>query len=116
MLHVLYGADDFRVSEALRALKTSLDPDGMLATNTSVLAGRGLAPHVLIQHASAMPFLGQARLVIVEGLLTALGSRRGVTETWQPFVDFVPQLPEGSHVVLVEPPPGDRERGPASSA
>ena len=56
MLHVLYGTDDFRVSEALRALKASLDPDGMLATNTSVLAGRGLTPHVLIQHASAMPF------------------------------------------------------------
>ncbi len=110
MLHVLYGSDEFRASEALRALKASLDTDGMLATNTSVLGARGLTPQTLTQHAAALPFLASSRLVIVEGLLSALGSRRGVVDTWQPFIDFVPQMPETTHVVLLEPP-GGRDSG-----
>ena len=106
MLHVLYGADEFRANEALRDLKASLDSDGMLLTNTSVLAARGLTPETLIQHAAAMPFLSPARLVIVEGLLTALGSRRGVVDAWQALIDFLPQMPESTHVVMIEPPAG----------
>lgn len=110
MLHVLYGPDEFRASEALRLLRGKLDEDGSLSTNTSTLAGRNLKPHELIQHASALPFLAPARLVIVEGLLTAAGGRKGVVEAWQSFLDFLPLMPETNHVVLLEPPPR-RERG-----
>ena len=105
MLHIFHGTDEFQMSEALRALRAELDPGGMLATNTSTLAGRGLTPDQLIQHAAAVPFLGGARLVIVEGLLRALGNRRGVVDAWQKFIDFLPHMPESSHVVLLEPPP-----------
>ena len=109
MLHVYYGADDFRSSEALAALRASLDDDGMLSTNTSVLAGRGLTQQLLTQHATAVPFLAGARLVIAEGLLTALGSRRGLTEEWRPFVDALPLLPPSNHLVLIEPAPRGRD-------
>jgi DNA polymerase-3 subunit delta len=105
MLHVYYGADDFRSGEALAELRRSLDGDGMLSSNTSVLAGRGLKPGELTQHAMAAPFLAESRLVIVEGLLTALGSRRGVADEWQPFLDAAAQLPPSNHVVLIEPAP-----------
>lgn len=104
MLHVFYGTDEFQISEAVRALRTELDPEGMLSTNTSTLAGRGLTPDQLIQHAAAVPFLGGARLVIVEGLLGALGNRRGVVDTWQKLLDFIPHMPETSHVVMIELP------------
>jgi DNA polymerase-3 subunit delta len=110
MLHILYGSDEFQVSEALRALRGELDPEGMLSTNTSTLAGRGLTPDQLIQHAAAVPFLGDTRLVLVEGLLHALGSRRGVVESWQKLIDFLPQMPQSSHVVLVEIPPARDSR------
>ena len=73
MLYVFYGPDEFRASEALAELRTSLDGEGMLATNTTELTGRGLRPGDLVQHAMAAPFMGDARLVIVDGLLTALG-------------------------------------------
>jgi DNA polymerase III delta subunit len=109
MLHVYYGADDFRSSEALAALRASLDDDGMLSTNTSVLAGQGLTQQVLTQHATAVPFLAGARLVIAEGLLTALGSRRGLTEEWRPFIDSLPLLPPSNHLVLIEPVPRSRD-------
>jgi DNA polymerase-3 subunit delta len=97
------GSDDFRLREAYHALRTSLDGDGMLSTNTTVLAPRGLSPTELIQHLSTMPFLASARLVVVEGLLVSLGSRRGVTEQWQPLLDFLPVMPEMNHLVLLEP-------------
>ena len=117
MLHVIFGDDEFRASEALRALKAAIDTDGSLATNTSVLAARGLTPQTLIQNAAAIPFLSPSRLVVVEGLLTALGSRRGVVEAWQQVVDFVPLMPDSNHVVFLEPPKkrDDRGRGVGSS-
>lgn len=110
MLHLYTGSlapredsDAFRLHEAYEALRRDLDGDGMLATNTAALAARGLTPDVLVQHLSTAPFLGPARLVSVEGLLTSLGSRRGVLEQWQPLVDFLPVMPETSHLVLLEP-------------
>jgi len=123
VLHILHGTDEFRASEALRALRDSLDTDGTLATNTTTLAGRSLSPQEMIQHAAAPPFLAPVRLVVVEGLLTALGSRKGVVDTWQPFLDFLPMMPDTNHVVLLEPPPkksdfgrGNAVRGPLFNA
>ncbi|MEX2446496.1 MAG: DNA polymerase III subunit delta [Dehalococcoidia bacterium] len=116
MLHVIYGEDEFRAAEAVQGLKRSLDTDGSLATNTTVLPARGLTPQTLVQHAAAMPFLSPARLVIVEGLLTALGGRRGVVEAWQPFLDFLPSMPDTNHIVLLEPPPRRNDFGPERSS
>ncbi len=107
MLHVLFGPDEFRAAEALRALRDALDTDGSLASNTTTVPGRNLSPAELIQHASALPFLAPARLVIVENLLTSLGSRRGLVDAWQPFLDFLPSMPETNHVVLIESPKRD---------
>ena len=111
MLHVIFGDDEFRASEALRALKAAIDTDGSLATNTTVLAARGLTPQTLIQHAAAIPFLSPSRLVVVEGLISSLGGRRGVVEAWQQIVDFVPLMPESNHLVLIEPPRKRDDRG-----
>lgn len=117
MLHIYTGSlaarddsDDFRLREAYQALRQSLDSDGMLATNTTVLAARGLTPGELIQHLSTIPFLAPARLVTVEGLLTSLGSRRGLVEQWQPLLDFLPVMPETNHLVLLEPAPEREDR------
>jgi len=122
VLHVIYGPDEFRAAEEVRSIHDALDTDGSLASNTTVVPGRNLSPGELIQHASALPFLAPARLVVVEGLLTTLGRRRGLVDTWQPFLDFLPHMPESNHVVLLEPPPkrGEREddlgKGPLANA
>ena len=47
-LHLYYGRDDFSLREAYDDLRTALDTDGLLATNTTELAGRGLKPAELI--------------------------------------------------------------------
>ena len=97
------GSDEFRLHEAYRALRARLDTDGMLDLNTTDVPARSAKPGQLIELASTVPFLAQARLVVVEGLLASLGSGRGVATEWQPLVDALPGMPDTSHVVLLEP-------------
>ena len=104
------GSDEFRLHEAVQELRAQLDTDGMLGTNTTTLAPRGLAPNEVIQHLSTMPFLASARLVVIEGLIAALGSRRGTLEAWQPLTEFVPLMPETNHLLLIEPAPERDDR------
>jgi DNA polymerase-3 subunit delta len=104
MLYVLHGDDEFRLGEALDALRAELNADGMLATNSSILDGRRLKAAELLQHASALPFLGAARLVLVDGLITAAGRGRAAVERWQPLLDALSTLPPSTTLVLREPP------------
>lgn len=76
MLHVFYGPDSYSRHEAIAALRTELDADGMLATNTTVLDGRRLTLDELMGVCDAMPFLGAYRLVHVQGLLAVAGGER----------------------------------------
>lgn len=78
MIHLLHGKDDYQVRHALAAIRDALAADDdMLASNTTVLDGRGLTPAELLAHATSVPFLAANRLVIVESLLRALGDARG---------------------------------------
>lgn len=78
VIYLLHGPDNYRVRGALAELRASLaTDDGMLASNTAVLNGRDLSPQELLQHATAVPFLAEHRLVIVEGLCAAIGSAKG---------------------------------------
>ena len=63
MLHLYTGPDDFRMREAYARLRASLDVDGMLETNTTLLPPRGLRVDELIQHAMTAPFMAEARVV-----------------------------------------------------
>ena len=79
MIHLLYGKDSYQVSSALSSIRNALAvADDMIASNTTVLEGRNLTPDELLAHATAVPFLAANRLVIVDGLLRALGEvKRG---------------------------------------
>ena len=102
MLHLYFGADEFRIGEALAELRARLDTDGFLGTNTSTPPARGLTPAVLMQHISTLPFLAAARLVVVEGLLASAGGRNAVAE-WTPILEALPALPPTNHLALIEP-------------
>ena len=102
MLHFYFGPDDFRIHEEYGKLRDSLDGDGLLATNTTLPPVRGLRPQELIQQIAAVPFLAEARLVVVEGLLSLLGGGQAVLREWQPLLDVIPELPPTNHLVLLE--------------
>ncbi len=112
MLHLYLGStqanrdsDDFRLREAYRALRARLDTDGMLDLNTAELPVRGLTAEALAGQASTVPFLANARVIVVEGLIVSLGAGRGVADDWQPLLDALPELPDSNHLVLLEPAP-----------
>jgi DNA polymerase-3 subunit delta len=82
VIHLFHGKDDYRVREAVRDVRAKLRAgDDMLESNTSVLDGKGLSADELIAHATATPFLASSRLVIVEGLLAAIGEMRAGKRT-----------------------------------
>jgi DNA polymerase-3 subunit delta len=78
VIYLFYGKDSYRVRGALSELREKLSAgDDMLESNTTVLDGRETTPQELLAHATAVPFLASNRLVIVEGLLKALGEMKG---------------------------------------
>ena len=48
--------------------------------------------------------------MVIEGLIAALGSRRGTLEAWQPLIEFIPLMPETSHLLLLELAPERDDR------
>lgn len=78
MIYLFHGADDYSMREAVRDIRNRLKAgDDMFDSNVSTLDGRTLSPDELLVHATAVPFLSQGRLVIVEGLLGAIGQAKG---------------------------------------
>jgi DNA polymerase-3 subunit delta len=77
VIYVFHGPDSFTLHEALTELKTELDGDGMLSTNTATFEGGQPRPDELLAVCGTLPFMGTHRLVLVEGLLTRFETPRG---------------------------------------
>ena len=111
MLHVFYGEDSFSVRQRLDELRSSLDGDGMLTSNTTVLDGAKTSLAEVTAACDTVPFLSAHRLVIVEGLLSRLGGagrgRRGgrppaAAAAWLPLVEYVSRMPPSTDLVLID--------------
>jgi DNA polymerase-3 subunit delta len=112
MLYILYGADTFSRGEAFSELLASFDNDGALATNAVTLKAAETTPEEVIAASNTPPFLGEHRVVIVEGLLRAAegGTGRGrrkkeaapAAEAWAPLVMFVPTMPQTTVLILID--------------
>ena len=79
MLHILYGRDDFSLSQALQKIKADLGDQEMVAANTSNLDGQRLTLSELRNKCDATPFLASHRLVIVDGLLARFEEKQRKT-------------------------------------
>ncbi len=115
MLYVFYGSDTFSRREAIQSLKRDLDRDGALDTNTTVLAARQAKPDEVFSVCDTAPFLGDCRLVILEGALSRTpSSGRGVRagnagpgsdsegDPWWALVEYAGRMPEQTALVLVD--------------
>jgi DNA polymerase-3 subunit delta len=69
MFYIFHGEDEFSRAEALADLKSRMGDPAWLDLNTNVLDGRKLTLPELIHTCDAIPFFGDRRLVIIEGLL-----------------------------------------------
>ncbi len=77
MLYLLHGDDDLGPEEVLASLRDKLGPREMVDLNTTRLDGSQVSLDELRRICDTLPFLAPRRLVIVEGLITALTPRRG---------------------------------------
>jgi DNA polymerase-3 subunit delta len=79
--------------------------------NTTLLDGRRLTLAELRHACDAIPFLAEKRLVVVEGLLSRLTSRKDrelstvQQEHLDALADYLPRLPKTTRLVLVEEKP-----------
>ncbi len=77
MLYIFHGPEEFLRAEAIQALRGRMGDPSVAGMNTTLLDARRLNLPDLIHAAEAMPFLGDARLVVVDGLLGRLEGRGG---------------------------------------
>jgi DNA polymerase III subunit delta len=121
VLLVFHGEDQFRAREALATLRQELDRDGNLGHNTiryNKDDTRSLTPGDLRAACHAASFFVEARLVIVEGLLSRLsgtsgrggrGGRRSDgnagSGVFDQFLEVFVGLPETTTLVLVDEAP-----------
>ena len=116
MIYLLHGKDDYRVRHAVREIREKLRAaDELFDANAATLDGRTLTPGELLAHATAIPFLSASRLVVVEGLLKALGeikggrrAKKGADDPIEPWRQAASMLgdksamPESTTLVFVE--------------
>jgi len=104
--YVFHGPDEFSLRAQLQNLRSAMGDPSMADLNTTVFDGKQVSAAEVLAAASAMPFLSDKRLVIVEGMLTWL-ARKGAGKTGKAqlddFVAGLPQLPDFARVVFVEP-------------
>jgi len=111
MLHIFYGSDSFSLREEFGELKASLDKDGSLAANVVTFTASKTSPQEVIAACDTAPFLGDHRLVVVDGLFSKNGRSRDlddedddepvVTGGWDALVEYVDDMPETTVLVLM---------------
>ncbi len=83
LIYVLWGTDRFTRDEQVRSLKRRMLAEPFGEYNLSVLGGDDVGVRDVRAVADALPFMGDRRLIVVEGLLGRLagrakpGARRG---------------------------------------
>ncbi len=117
MIYVLYGSDAFSRTEALRTLKRELGVGAEGDTNVTAFDAREATPQEVLAACDTVPFLGERRVVILEGALRQArgGGRRrrsrsaepeteanGEVGPWGVLVEYAGRMPEQTVLVLVD--------------
>ena len=113
MFFILHGNNEFEISERVAEFKQKIGDDAMRDLNITLLDGRRTTLSEIQHAADAIPFLADKRLVIVDGLLTRLASRKAKDgdeatpssaskEFLTGLTAYVPRLPETTRLVFVE--------------
>ena len=113
MFFILHGDNEFEISERLAGFKQKIGDDSLRDLNITMLDGRKTTLSEIQHAADAMPFLADKRLVIVEGLLTRLASRKtkegdeaapsgAAKDFLNSLIEYVPHLPDTTRLVFAE--------------
>ncbi len=114
MLYILIGQDDFSLTQALEKIKREIGDQTVLAASTTTLSSQQATPEQLSTICQTVPFFGERRLVIVQGLLERFEPRRnaprqpkdtrtnGKQNELKSLSACLGNIPESTTVVLLE--------------
>lgn len=87
LIYVLWGSDRFTRDEQVRSLKRRMLSEPCGEYNLTVLRGDDVAVRDVRAVADALPFMGDRRLVVVEGLLSRLRQQQTGGAAWTQHED-----------------------------
>ena len=103
--YVFHGDDEFSSRAQLDTMRNQMGDPATADLNTARLDGKNVSAADVIAAASAVPFLSDRRLVIVDGMLSWLsrkgGGKNAKAET-DVLVEALPTLPDFARVVFFE--------------
>ena len=114
MLYILLGQDDFSRCQWLDEIKGGMGDQALLTANTTTLDGQQMTLDQLRAVCGTVPFLGEKRLVIVNGLLerfeakSKFGRQKKITTAsnhqngYKSLADCISELPDSIVLVLID--------------
>jgi len=114
LLYILWGQDDFSLSQALEEIKRGIGDQTVLLADTTTLDGQQMTLDQLKTVCATFPFMAGRRLVIVKGLLERFEpkgkSRRqkrnaqliNQQSEFKSLVDYVSRIPDSTTLVLID--------------
>ena len=114
MLYVLFGSDNFSLTQELNRIKKCVNDDTSAGANITVLEGSQISLSDLKVTCETLPFLAEKRLVIINGLLKRFDAKAKTTtvkkspratdqiKEWQQIANCINNLPDTTILVLVD--------------
>ncbi len=116
MIRVLFGEDNFSITQALNDIRKSLGSPDLRDANTTVLQGVETSLEQLSAACDTIPFLSEKRLVVMEGLLHSVEPRRrrgrgqqtafkeenSRIAQWKGLADYLNGVPDTTELVFLE--------------
>jgi len=102
VVYLFHGEDEFSIAQAVQGLEARLGDPASAVMNTARLDGRAISLDVLRNAASAIPFIGERRLVIVDSPLAKIDP---VPASHEKFLALLDGLPDSTALILVEHKP-----------
>ncbi|MBX3086273.1 MAG: DNA polymerase III subunit delta [Anaerolineae bacterium] len=103
--YILHGEDEYSLKVELKAIRSKMGDPTLADLNTTLLDGKSTNAVEVLSAAGNFPFMGDKRLVIVEGLLTWI-TRKGAGKTGKADMELltngIPSLPDSTRLVFVE--------------
>src|SRR5579859_2136531 len=104
--YVLHGEDEYSRKAEVKNMRARMGDPATAELNTAIFDGKTAVVADVLAAASAMPFLSDKRLIIVDGLLSWL-ARKGATKSakadLETLLAALPGLPDSARLVFVEP-------------
>lgn len=98
VVYVLHGEDEFAIAQVIAKMEQEMGDPAVAAMNTSRLDGRSLSLDELQTTASALPFMGERRLVVVTNWVNTIITPDQQAKT----IKVLENLPSTTRLVLVE--------------